>query len=124
MNLFVEATKKKYRFPTPKGNVYAEDLWDLSKSDLTKVYQTLKAEEKEAEDADLFESVSKDKDLSNRIEIIKYVAAARLEQERDALKAKEKAEKKEFIKGLIKEKQYDELKEKDQDELMRMLEEL
>ena len=41
-NLFEMATRSKLRFPSTKGELSVEDLWDLSDKDLDVVYKNLK----------------------------------------------------------------------------------
>lgn len=43
-NLFEIADRKKYRFPTRKGNASCEDLWDLSLESLDTLAGTIDAQ--------------------------------------------------------------------------------
>ena len=40
-NLFQVASRKKYRWDTPKGQITVEDLWDLKLTDLDKIAVSL-----------------------------------------------------------------------------------
>lgn len=120
-DLFKVATKKKYRFNF-KGVLTVEDLWDLTVEDLDKIYKGLKSKLKDAAEESLLNTVSKeDKELNNKIEIVKIIVA-------DKLAAKEKAEKTQLQKQqnqrileIIADKQDAALKEKSLEELTAML---
>lgn len=83
MDLFEIAARKKYRFPTRKGNATTEDLFGLSLESLDLIASTL--------DASLMSKTfigkePKDKeDLQNKFDIVKYVIKSKL-QEKDTPK--------------------------------------
>lgn len=90
-NLFELATRCKYRFPY-RGQIAIEDLWDLHPTDLDSVFKTLNAEAKKASEESLLEpKTEKDEELSNKIEIIKYIVSTKLAEQ--AAKESEKANK-------------------------------
>lgn len=90
-NLFELATRYKYRFPY-RGQITIEDLWDLRLADLDSVFKTLNAEVKKASEESLLEpKTEKDEELSNKIEIIKYIVSTKLAEQ--AAKESEKANK-------------------------------
>nr|DAH47315.1 MAG TPA: hypothetical protein [Bacteriophage sp.] len=90
-NLFELATRCKYRFPY-RGQITIEDLWDLHPTDLDSVFKTLNAEAKKASEESLLEpKTEKDEELSNKIEIIKYIVSTKLAEQ--AAKESEKANK-------------------------------
>ena len=71
--LFETATRNKMRFPF-RGMISVEDLWDLSLTNLDSVFKTLNAEAKKSEEESLLETKSKEnEELSNKIEIVKYI---------------------------------------------------
>ena len=87
-DLFKVANKRKYRF-NYKGQISVEDLWDLSVEELDKIYKSLKAKQKDASEESLLQTVSKeDKELLNKIEIIKTIVADKLAAKERALKEK------------------------------------
>lgn len=72
-NLFESATRSKMRFPF-KGMISVEDLWDLSLTNLDSVFKSLNAEVKKFEEESLLHTKSKeDEEISNKIEIVKYI---------------------------------------------------
>lgn len=90
-NLFELAARCKYRFPY-RGQITIEDLWDLRPTDLDSVFKTLNAEAKKASEESLLEpKTEKDEELSNKIEIIKYIVSTKLAEQ--AAKESEKANK-------------------------------
>lgn len=120
-DLFKVASKKKYRF-TYKGVVTVEDLWDLSVEELDKIYKSLKSKQKaEAEESLLATTSKEDKELNNKIEIVKIVVADKLEAREKATKSAEKRAKNQRILEIMADKADAELKAKSLDELRAML---
>ena len=120
-DLFKIASKKKYRF-TYKGVVTVEDLWDLSVEELDKIYKSLKSKQKaEAEESLLATTSKEDKELNNKIEIIKIIVADKLEARERATKSAEKRAKNQRILEIMADKADAELKAKSLDELRAMI---
>lgn len=120
-DLFKVASKKKYRF-TYKGVVTVEDLWDLSVEELDKIYKSLKSKQKaEAEESLLATTSKEDKELNNKIEIVKIIVADKLEARERATKSAEKRAKNQRILEIMADKADAELKAKSLDELRAML---
>lgn len=120
-DLFKIASKKKYRFAY-KGVVTVEDLWDLSVEELDKIYKSLKSKQKaEAEESLLATTSKEDKELNNKIEIVKIIVADKLEAKERATKSAEKRAKNQRILEIMADKADAELKAKSLDELRAML---
>lgn len=91
-NLFESATRSKMRFPF-KGMISVEDLWDLSLTNLDSVFKTLNAEAKKSEEESLLNTKSKeDEEVSNKIEIVKYIVSVKLDEKKKREDAKKNAE--------------------------------
>lgn len=91
-NLFESATRSKMRFPF-KGMISVEDLWDLSLTNLDSVFKTLNAEVKKSEEESLLNTKSKeDEEISNKIEIVKYIVDVKLDEKKKREDAKKNAE--------------------------------
>lgn len=91
-NLFESATRSKMRFPF-KGMISVEDLWDLSLTNLDSVFKTLNAEAKKSEEESLLNTKSKeDEEISNKIEIVKYIVSVKLDEKKKREDAKKNAE--------------------------------
>lgn len=120
-DLFKIATKKKYRF-NYKGQATVEDLWDLSVEELDKIYKNLKSLQKNASEESLLQTVTKeDKELNNKIEIIKTIVTDKLAAKDRAMKAASQRAQNQRILEIMADKQDAALKEKSIEELQSML---
>lgn len=120
-DLFKIATKRKYRF-NYKGQATVEDLWDLSVEELDKIYKNLKSLQKNASEESLLQTVTKeDKELNNKIEIIKTIVADKLAAKDRAMKAASQRAQNQRILEIMADKQDAALKEKSIEELQNML---
>ena len=112
------------RFPY-KGLATVEDLWDLPVTELDKIYKSLNAKEKQAQEESLLEiKTSEDEELTAQIEIIKYIVSVKLEEKKAAEMAKERKEQKQKIMSILASKQDEALQGKSIEELEKMLDEL
>lgn len=120
-DLFKIATKKKYRF-TYKGLITVEDLWDLNVEELDKIYKHLKSQQKNNSEESLLQTVSKeDKELNNKIEIIRVIVSDKLAAQDRAKKAAAQKIQNQRILEIMADKQDAALKEKSIEELQAML---
>lgn len=120
--LFELAVRKKYRFPF-RGQISVEDLWDLSITNLDSVFKTLNKEKKQSEEESLLSVKSEaDKEVENKIEIVKYIVAVKQAEAAERISAKEKAQRKQKIAAIIERKQDEELESKSIEELMKIIE--
>lgn len=123
-NIFEIATKEKYRF-TYKGTISVEDLWDLKPAQLDIIYKGLNAEKKTTEEDSLLGQRSKEEQtLLTKIEIVKYIFAAKRAESEAAQQKMANEEKKRRIMELIASKEDAALGEKSIDDLKQMLTEL
>lgn len=80
--LFINATRNNYQFPF-RGMINVIDLWDLSLTNLDSVFKTLNAEVKKSEEESLLNTKSKeDEEISNKIEIVKYIVSVKLDEKK------------------------------------------
>lgn len=90
--LFINATRANYKFPF-RGMINVIDLWDLPLIDLDSVFKTLNAEAKKSEEESLLNTKSKeDEEISNKIEIVKYIVSVKLDEKKKREDAKKNAE--------------------------------
>jgi len=90
--LFINATRNNYQFPF-RGMINVIDLWDLSLTNLDSVFKTLNAEVKKSEEESLLNIKSKeDEEISNEIEIVKYIVSVKLDEKKKREDAKKNAE--------------------------------
>ena len=91
-DLFINATRNNYQFPF-KGMIDVIDLWDLSLTNLDSVFKTLNAEAKKSEEESLLNTKSReDEEISNKIEIVKYIVGVKLDEKKKREDAKRNAE--------------------------------
>lgn len=120
MELFKLAAKEKYRFPF-RGNISVEDLFDLTTSQLDVVYKELKSKVKESSDSLLKEVSTEDKELKNKIEIVKTIFEDKKTEAVQKEQALAEKQRKERIKELIAQKKDQDLVDKSIEELEAML---
>ena len=120
-DLFKIATKKAYRF-NYKGLITVENLWDLSVEELDKIYKSLKKQQRNNTEESLLQTVStEDKELQNKIDIIKTIVNDKLVARDKAQKAAERKAQNQRILEIMADKQDAALKEKSLEELQAML---
>ena len=130
VNLFELAARKAFRFETSKGFVTVEDLFQLpleseKGASLDQAAKTIARQLKQAEEESFVAAkTSKDSELEQKLDLIKYIIAVRKEEsaaQRDAITRKQQREK---ISALLASKQEQELASKTPEELQAMLDEL
>jgi hypothetical protein len=112
VNLFEVATRKKFRFPSSKGDLNIEQLWELDlKSrngfDLDSVAKAVNKELK-GETEESFVNVTpnpKQKPLEQKLELVKYIIGVKMEEEKKAKDRAARKEKREKILAAIANKQ-------------------
>jgi hypothetical protein len=112
--LFEMATRSKLRFPSTKGELSVEDLWDLSDKDLDVVYKNLKDQEVKSSEESLLDDANVDPKLTAAIGIVKYIFTT---------KRKEKLAEKERINKKQTQKKYIDALSKKQDEAIEKMSE-
>ncbi|MGF0147627.1 hypothetical protein ACQRDF_09445 [Lachnospiraceae bacterium SGI.054] len=123
-NLFESATRSKMRFPF-KGMISVEDLWDLSLTNLDSVFKTLNAEVKRSEEESLLNTKSKeDEEISNKIEIVKYIVSVKLDEKKKREDAKKNAEMRQRLLEIKAKRQDAALENLSDEDLDKMLAEL
>lgn len=126
--LFMTATRSKFRFPSSAGSLTVEDLWDLPltgrSANLDDIARGLHRQLKEADGDVSFvkPAVKTTAELQAKFDIVKYVIDAKM-TERDArVAAEEKAAVKQRILGIIAKKKDEALEGKSVEELQTLLE--
>ncbi len=113
-NLFEMATRNKIRFPSTKGELSVEDLWDLSDKDLDVVYKNLKDQEVKSSEESLLDDANVDPKLTAAIGIVRYIFTT---------KRKEKLAEKERINKKLTQRKYIDALSKKQDEAIEKMSE-
>lgn len=121
-NIFIEASKKKYRFDF-RGVIFVEDLWDLGLEDLNTIFKNLSAQLKaQKSEESLLETAKNEcvETLENKIAIIKYIADVKKNEIQKRQNAKAAHDRYNKIMEIIEEKSNAELQDKSLDELKAM----
>ena len=122
--MFEVAVRNKFRYPY-KGVIATEDLWDLSVQQLDGIFKTLKSQEKKAQEESLLDTrTPEDEALKTKIDIIRYIVTVKLDEAKQAERAKENRDQKQKILGILAEKQDADLRSKTPEELQAMLNQL
>lgn len=122
--IFEIAVRNKFRFPF-KGAISVEDLWDLSVQQLDGIFKTLKSQEKKTQEESLLDTrTPEDEALKTKIDIIRYIVTVKLDEAKQAERAKENRNQKQKILGILAEKQDADLRNKTPEELQAMLNQL
>lgn len=120
MSLFEIATREKYRFPY-KGTISTEDLWDLNAAQLDGVYKTLSKEVKAQGEDSLMAEATIDKNLANKIEIVKYIFTVKKNEADARMVAAENRKKRERIAEVLAQKEDEALRNMSTDELKQLM---
>jgi len=123
-NLFEVAVREQYRFHY-KGVQTVEDLWQMGLQDLDSLFKILSKQLKELAEESLLDTPQKaNQELSNKVDIIKYIVKTKNEE---SLKLQEKQNKRvqcNKILQLLANKQQQTMENKTEEELLEMLEKL
>ena len=129
-NVFAEITRKKVRFETPKGFLTIEDVWDLPLTsvrglNLDDLAKSVNKKLKEATEESFVKTKSKKANiLELQMKAILYIIDVKLKERDKAKKRKQLKEEKELLLTLMKEKEIEELKNKNLDEIKKRIEEI
>lgn len=124
INVFEIATRNKYRFPY-RGQISVEDMWDLSVTELDKIFKTLNKQVKAAQEESLLETKTKeDETIENQIAIVRHIVSVKQKEANDRLREKDRKAQKQRIMEIMADKEDEDLKSKSTEELRKMLEEL
>ena len=123
-NIFEYAVRNKVRFPF-KGMISAEDLWDLSLTNLDSIYKTLNKQVKQSEEESLLTTkTSVDTELEVQIAIVKHIVSVKLAEQEAREKDAAKRAQKQKIMAIIATKEDEALHNSSVDDLKKMLDEL
>lgn len=124
--MFETATRTKLRFNTPKGNLSAEQVWDLPLVSpvgvsLDNLAKDLNKQLKDSGEESFVVKKSKaDSVLQLRFDIVKYIIKVRLEEKEAKENAVVSKQKRAKIDEIIADKEDDELKGKSVSELKKL----
>lgn len=125
MEIFERASRAKLRFPTTKGSLSTEDLWDLNLTSLdTIAKQANRRLKDEEEESFVTPKTKKASENQLQLDILKHIIASKQATEEANKKRAETNAQIARIEGIILEKQDKSLTEKSVDDLKAMLETL
>lgn len=131
MSIFEQASRLKLRFPSVRGELTTEQLWDMpltSKNDfnLDRVARTVNAEIKSMDEESFVSTNSNPaKRLAElRLEIVKFVIADRQEANAKSLMAASRAEERQRLLAVLAKKDEQALNEMSADDIKKRLAEL
>lgn len=123
--MFERALRKQFRYESTRGYLTTEQLWDLSLEDLDLVAQGVNEElEKSKTKSFIKKESTASKDLSDKLEVLKYIIKVKLEEVKASEDAEVRRQKVRRIEEIIQTKKESELESKSLEELSAMLEEL
>ena len=130
MDMYKKASKMKLRFETNKGQLTAEDLWDIPLTSargvsLDGIAKAVNRNLKNSEEESFVAAASKaSAELQLKLEILKDVIATKITENSAAKSVVLNKAKKEQILGIIAKKQDEGLESMSEDDLKKMLETL
>jgi len=127
-NLFLQATREKFRFESPKGDLSVEQLWDLPLTsrtgfDLDTVAKTVNADLK-ASNEESFVNVNNNPAVSRlqaKLEVVKAIIEGKLAQAEATKKRAEKAAERQRLMEVLHSKKDQELQGLSVEEIERRL---
>ena len=123
-NYFEIATRKKFRFKSNKGIITVEDLWDLTVEKLDEIYINLNTLLKDTQQQSYLNKKSKDSELEEKIEIIKYIIDYKNDlKTKNEIKAKNE-QKKKLILAELESREKDSIENMSEEDLKKLLESL
>lgn len=131
MNIFEQASKQKIRFPSAKGQLTTEQLWDLPLTSRTGFDLDTVAREVNRE----LRSVTEESFVVTRenpqkrtydlmLEVVKHVISVKLSEQEDRKRRAENAAERERLLKLLDEKKHDELRGLSIEEISKRIAEL
>ena len=130
-NLFLQATREKFRFESPKGDLSVEQLWDLPLTsrtgfDLDTVAKAVNADLK-ASNEESFVNVNNNPAVSRlqaKLEVVKAIIEVKLAQVEATKKRAEKAAERQRLMEVLHSKKDQELQGLSVEEIERRLSQL
>ncbi|WP_353645708.1 hypothetical protein [Mesorhizobium sp. WSM2239] len=127
MNIFELASRKKFRFPSAKGDLTVEQLWDLpllgNSTNLDTVARGINTELKGVTE-ETFVAVKPDPrkpDLEAKLEIVKHIIAVKVKTSEDAKSAAERAVKRSKLIDALASKEDQALQNMSKEDILKQL---
>ena len=124
MDLFMIATRSKFRFPYTKGNVSTEDLWDLDVEDLNEIYKTLSGQKTTSDSLIPNADTDANAEINAKMLVVRTIYDQKEAERQAAVAESANRVKKQKILEILAEKEDGSLRDKSTEELQKMLDEL
>lgn len=122
--MFENASRLKLRF-NHKGLCTVEDLWDLSLTDLDRIFKGMNAELKTQNEESLLDTKTKETEIQEvGIAIVKHIVATKIQEKKEREDRLLRVERKQKLLGIIASKQDAELEGKSIEELNKLIDEM
>lgn len=124
--LFIKATRQGWRYPSVKGQINTEQLWQLPLQnrdgfDLDSVAKAVNAEVKQQGEESFVTPTKTDDTSRGKLELVRYVIDVKISERDAAANAKAKAEEKQKILAILGKKADAALEASSEDELRKRL---
>jgi hypothetical protein len=131
MNMFEQASRKKLRFSSPKGDLTTEQLWDLPLTstnafNLDQIARGVNSELKGVTE-ESFVAIKPDPrkpDLELKLEILKHIIAVKLKAQHDAAAAAERSAELKKLTEVLASKEEAALSSMSKDDILKRIAEL
>ena len=130
-NLFLQATREKFRFESSKGDLSVEQLWDLPLTsrtgfDLDTVAKAVNSDLKGANEESFVNTTNNPavSRLQNKLEVVKAIIEIKLAEAEAAKKRAEKAAERQRLMGVLHSKKDQELQGLSVEEIEKRLAQL
>lgn len=131
MNLFEIASRKKFRFPSERGELTVEDLWVLPLSsgntlNLDSVAKNLNRQLKAQQEESFVSTTANTAQtvLEQKLELVKYVISVKLDEAEKARTRAERAEERKQLLEILDEKNTEKLRGMSTTQLRKRIEAL
>lgn len=124
-DLFFNAVKNKYRYPSKRGNLTTEQLFDLSFESLDEIYSELTALLDQMPKKSLLAQRSNaDEELREKVDVVEAVFVYKTELRNKAKNMEAKRQQKQKLIDLLEKKKEKALENLSEEELLKKLAEL
>lgn len=136
MNIFETATREKYRFPSVKGDLTVEQLWDLPlvvnsptrdvKADLNTIARGINAELRSSAEESFVPTKPDPRrdDLEIKLEILKHIIGVKVKERDDEQSARERKAKRAKLLEALAAQEEKALSSMSKDDIMKQLAEI
>jgi hypothetical protein len=128
--LFEKATREKFTFPSSRGDLTVEELWDLpltSKNnvDLDTVAKAINKQLKDSDEESFVTAASgKSKTLEAKLEVVKYIIKVKMDENEAKKTSADKLARKRILMEALEQKQQQEILGMSADQIKAEIEKL